>query len=851
MLMSGFNLAELLPFYLDETDEHIAALNDALLRLEQDPTDVKALQEAFRMFHSIKGASVVMGFAPVNQLTHHLESLFEQLRSRKRELDRPTLDLTFRCLDDLRDYHRNLRAQGEGAVDLTGLTSEVVAFLKAVPAGAETSSPGAESGAVPGADRATAPISPSPEQPEPTRAAAAAIPERSAPGAASAAPPATPWAAAGQFDEPGRITLVVVFEPNLPLADMKARLVLNRLSTKARILATDPTSEQLDVVDPLLQLTVCLVTESDLTELRALADVEGVIDIRLEPAVSAGVVASAPPTPAKTAAQPQPAAPPEPARPEVVAPPSAARSPIASVEPAAAPLPPAQAPAAVAALANGEPAAPKPASAPAKTRVAETIRVDSDRLDYLMNLAGELVITKARFVAITRGLEELFRGSSAPALAADTRERLDSITRGLEGFAELKSGSSGDTVDRWSVHFRRLRDNFRAIEEELDSIRAAREHLKSLAETIHSLGRVSDGLQKGVLDTRMVPIGPLFERFRRVIRDLSLASGKEVILQLGGEKTELDKRMIDELSDPLIHMVRNAVDHGLEPPGDREVAGKPRAGTVSLQASHRGNSVVITVSDDGRGIDCERIRKKIVAKGLISSADARELSDRELTAFIWHPGLSTAETITEISGRGVGMDIVKSRIENLSGTVDVRSVLGQGTTFTIRLPLTLAIMSSLLVRIYDEAYAIPLDHIDEIVEIRPSQIYRVQGRPAIEIRKKIVALVALGDVFRWGGKEHPSASRAARLVNTGHNGSGDVAEKHTVVVVQNGETTIGLLVDQLIGMQEVVLKSLEKNYRAIPGLSGASILGDGRVSLILDLDAVIDMMARRPVLHRE
>ena len=215
--------------------------------------------------------------------------------------------------------------------------------------------------------------------------------------------------------------------------------------------------------------------------------------------------------------------------------------------------------------------------------------------------------------------------------------------------------------------------------------------------------------------------------------------------------------------------------------------------------------------------------------------------------FIWHPGLSTAETITEVSGRGVGMDIVKNRIENLSGSVDVRTSPGQGTTFTIRLPLTLAIMSSLLVRIFEEIYAIPLDHIDEIVEVRPSQIYRVQGRPTIEIRKKIVALVSLGDLFRWGGKDHPAAI-AARTV-TGQNGppqeNGDEADKVRVVIVQNGETTIGLLVDQLIGMQEVVLKSLEKNFRSILGLSGASILGDGRVSLILDVDSLITLAAGR------
>jgi GxxExxY protein len=268
---------------------------------------------------------------------------------------------------------------------------------------------------------------------------------------------------------------------------------------------------------------------------------------------------------------------------------------------------------------------------------------------------------------------------------------------------------------------------------------------------------------------------------------------------------------------------------------------------VGLQASHRGNSVVITVSDDGRGIDCERIRRKIVAKDLVGPAEAEQLTDRELVPFIWHPGLSTAETITEISGRGVGMDIVKNRIENLSGSVDVRTSPGQGTTFTIRLPLTLAIMSSLLVRIFEEIYAIPLDHIDEIVEVRPRQIYRVQGRPTIEIRKKIVALVSLGDLFRWGGKGHPAA--IAQRPATGQNGTppenGDEADKYRVVIVQNGETTIGLLVDQLIGMQEVVLKSLGKNFRAIPGFSGASILGDGRVSLILDVDSLITLAAGR------
>jgi two-component system chemotaxis sensor kinase CheA len=498
------------------------------------------------------------------------------------------------------------------------------------------------------------------------------------------------------------------------------------------------------------------------------------------------------------------------------------------------------------------PSPPSPAVA-RKAKVAETIRVDSDRLDHLMNLAGELVINKARFVDIARGLEELFRGTSTPALAADIQDRLESLARRLERRPDTRQPEAGPVSeiapDRWAVQVRRLREHVRAVFDELDRLRLGRERIKALNEAIHHLGRITDGLQKGVLDTRMVPIGPLFERFRRLIRDLGHASGKEILLRIEGEKTELDKRMIDELSDPLIHMVRNAVDHGLEDPQAREAAGKPRAGTISLQASHRGNSIVITVGDDGRGIDPERIRRKAVSRGWVDEADAAEIPERDLVSFIWRPGFSTAESVSEISGRGVGMDIVKNRIENLNGTVDVRSAPGQGTTFTIRLPLTLAIMSSLLVRIFEEIYALPLDHIDEIVQLTPDRIHLIQGRPAIEIREKIIALVSLEDIFRWGGEDHPCSHRRTG----GHNGPPSSPAllaavppggKLTVVVVQNGETTIGLLADELVGMQEVVLKSLDRNYRAIPGLSGASILGDGRVSLILDVDALIAMASR-------
>ena len=776
--MAGFDLSELLPYYLDETDEQIGALNDALLKLERDPADAAVLREAFRMVHSIKGSSTVMGFDQVKRLTHHLETFFERLRGGDRTLDRPTLDLCFRCLDGLRDYHRQLRDGNQDAVDLSGLTEQVLASLEG--------------------------------RGGPELAAAEAQPR----------PPASPI-----LGDPECVRVSVSFEPGLAWADMKAKLVLNRLSGRARVIATEPSDDALDKVEKLAEFTAWLIPECDQDTLRSLADVEGVTRIVIGPASPPGELIED----RIAADSPSPSPEVEPLiaiAPELESPPGP--EPEVELEPA--PIGLQVAPAGVSAPG---------ARAPMK-KVAETLRVEVDRLDQLMNLAGELVINRSRFYEIASGLEGLFRDSNASFLTDDTQDRLESLTHDLEAFAEQPAraaasggtGTAGGALDRWISQFRRLRENFKAIQDELDAMRRGREQINALSEAIHQLARVTDGIQKGVLDTRMVPIGPLFERFQRVIRDLRMQSLKEVSLHIEGEKTELDKRMIDELADPLIHMVRNSVDHGLETPEERLKAGKPRSGTVSLHASHRGNSVVIIVGDDGRGIDCERVRKKVVSKGLLPADEACRLTERQVVSYIWHPGLSTAETITDISGRGVGMDIVKSRIEALNGTVDVRSEPGRGTTFTIRLPLTLAIMPCLLVQIFDEIYAIPLDHIDEIVEVETRDVMRVRGKRMIEIRDRLVSLVALDDLVTWGGGPHPSAR------------NGTPAEKRTVVVAHNGETTIGLLVDQLIGMQEIVLKALEKNFRPVASLSGASILGDGRVSLILDVDALIGMVVK-------
>ena len=780
--MSGFDLASLLPYYLDETDEQIAGLSDALLKLEGSPTDDASLREAFRLIHTIKGSSMVLGFHSVKELTHHLEAYFEGLRSKKRTLDRPSLDLCFRCLDALRDYHKDLRAKGESKVDLEGL-AELVRKIPDKPAGAEP---------------AAAPIEPLP-----------------------------------LLEPQESLCLTLRFEPKLPWPDMKAKLVLNRLAAKGRILATDPPADHLEDLETLPQFRIWLEADGDVDELLALADVDGVAEVKAGLVSGLGI----PPEPVEISVSSvlqdrvADTSPPPDERSEPLTP-SPARGEGVLVGSAIADRPVDVAPDGRSAIADPtgvEPATPPPPVEPRK-KVAETVRVDVDRLDQLMNLAGELVISKSRFFEIARGLDDLFRDSNAHLLAADTLDRLDGIARGLEGRDEGERVANG-SVARWAAQVRRLRENFRAIESELELIRLGREKLGAMSEAIDHLSRVSDGIQRGVLETRMVPIGPLFDRFHRVIRDLKQSSNKEVILKTQGEKTELDKRMIDELGDPLVHLIRNAVDHGLEPPEAREAAGKPRVGTVSLAASHRGNSVVITVGDDGRGIDREKVRRKAVAKGLVGEDESHRLTDRQVVQYIFHPGLSTAETVTDISGRGVGMDIVKSRIEALNGTVDARPEPGRGTTFTIRLPLTLAIMSVLLAKVGEEAYAIPLDHLDEIVEVGPDQVYRVHGRRSIEIRGRITSLVAFGDLFRQEGLRWTGDEREP------------LDEKYTVVVVSNGESTVGLIVDELLGMQEAVLKSLARNFRPVGGLSGASILGDGRVCLILDVDALINMAA--------
>jgi two-component system, chemotaxis family, sensor kinase CheA len=485
-----------------------------------------------------------------------------------------------------------------------------------------------------------------------------------------------------------------------------------------------------------------------------------------------------------------------------------------------------------------EPASPEvkaTASENAAPRVQETMRVDIDRLDELMNLAGELIVSHAQFTQVAKDLGSELRRSSAASRARELQDSLRRVISRLRGADE--EASLGQD---WNALVQELELGLDTLQHQQQILDDSRRMFGRLDEAVDNLSRVSNALQRGVLGTRMIPIGPLFNRFKRVIRDLAVERNKEVNLILEGDQTELDKRMIDAIGDPLVHLVRNSIDHGLENTQARIEAGKPPEGTITLSAQHRGNHVYITVRDDGGGINDEKIRRKVIERGLLGASAGNAMTRQEAIDFIWHPGFSTADTLTSVSGRGVGMDIVRSRISQLGGSVEVFSEIGIGTTFTLKLPLTLAIISSLLVKIREIVFTIPKDDVREIVEVPMSSIVTVHGKQTFAVRGNYIPLLTIDDLFRWNFR--PKAlNGTSDVYNAGVSPSSAVPQQQQIVILQSSGRVMGLSVDRAIGTQDVVIKSLTENLYGLEGLAGASIMGDGSVSLMLDVAALLKM----------
>ncbi|MCX7730744.1 MAG: chemotaxis protein CheA, partial [Candidatus Caldatribacterium sp.] len=397
----------------------------------------------------------------------------------------------------------------------------------------------------------------------------------------------------------------------------------------------------------------------------------------------------------------------------------------------------------------------------------KTVRVDVERLDALMNLVGELVIDRARLEDIIRKLQE----------------------------------------SKEVAHLRTL-----------------------LADTTTHIGRVTNELQMEIMKARMLPLAEVFNRFPRMVRDLARNFGKEIDFIVEGEDTELDRSLIEEITDPLIHLLRNAVDHGIEPPEERIALGKPPRGRILLKAYQEENSVVILVQDDGRGIDVEKIRKKALALGLATQEELARMSDREAIEFIFYSGFSTNEKVTDVSGRGVGMDIVRRNIERVNGQVHVESERGKGTTFFLRLPLTLAIIRALLVRVDGTIYSIPLADVVEIEKIEKKNTYWVNKTLTSLFRGKTLPLLRLRDLLEGKRAEYEEGMEIPNVLYT--------------VVVNTARVLAGLVVDEIVGEQEIVIKSLGSYIGDVRGLGGATILGDGRVSLIVDVASLLWKMVQ-------
>ncbi|MFQ7898949.1 chemotaxis protein CheA [Stutzerimonas degradans] len=705
---------EILQDFLVEAGEILELLSEQLVELESSPDDMALLNAIFRGFHTVKGGA---GFLQLNELVeccHIAENVFDILRKGERRVDSELMDVVLQALDAVNAMFSQVRER----VEPTPATPELLAALArlAEPASADAPSVAAEVAAPVAADDEFEQMLQAIDTPAAVGSATAASDEITddefeslldqlhGKGQFSAAPaeaetPAEPVVAAG--DE---------------ITDEEFEALLDQLHGKGQF--NEPAATPASA--PAVAETRAPAAGDNITD----DEFEALLDQlhgkgKFEPESVAPVAA--------VAAAAQPAA--------------VAKS--APRQPAAAPS-----------KAEAAPRAAAPAEKPASD-AETTVRVDTARLDEIMNMVGELVLVRNRLVRL--------------------------------------GANSGD---------------------------------EAMSKAVSNLDVVTADLQSAVMKTRMQPIKKVFGRFPRLVRDLARNLKKEINLELVGEETDLDKNLVEALADPLVHLVRNAVDHGIESPEDREAAGKPRVGRVVLSAEQEGDHILLMITDDGKGMDANILRAKAVEKGMLDKDAAERLSDLECYNLIFAPGFSTKTEISDVSGRGVGMDVVKTKISQLNGTVNVFSTKGQGSRVVIKVPLTLAIMPTLMVMLGNQAFAFPLVNVNEIFHLDLSRTNVVDGQEVVIVRDKALPLFYLKRWLVQGAEQ-------------------DEQREGHVVILSVGNQSIGFVVDQLVGQEEVVIKPLGKMLQGTPGMSGATITGDGRIALILDVPSMLKRYARR------
>ena len=753
-------MSDYVRLYLDETNEQLDSLVEIFLELENQSPTPEELNEAFRLIHSIKGSSALLGLDRITSLTHHLETHFERLRSGKQELNTPTIDIVLRCIDFLRESNQHLQ-DGEPLSTAGDLLDQVKSL------GQSTSASDA----------------PKTQQPDRPQQANAEIEKASS---AHEQPPIH----ADQKPEESWWSITISVEAGDSSSADAVSKVSQSLAALGELMDSQPPQASLGSTHNLTQIALVLKTFAPEAEIIQTIEAGSFTDFSVTEVPSDTTIAPAEPQTSGVPSRETQGSNKQRVQPDLQ-------------------------------HTVTEKAAQEPAKPPA---LAKTVRVDVDRLDVLLNLTGELVVNRARLTQLAENVAPAFHKLG---LSAHT-------TNLLESFRKLTARLAEQYGEKAHLELQDLNEQIDTVGNQLQDWEHNRQSFAELSTAIDQLTRVSNSLQRGVLNTRMVPVGPLFNRFKRSIRDITQELGKQVHLQLEGEKTELDKRMIDEIGDPLNHLIRNCVDHGIESADIRIQNEKPEIATVSLAASHRGNNVFITVQDDGSGIDINRVKQTAVARGIIPQSSAAKLTDDEAAELIFQPGFSTATEISDISGRGVGMDIVRTKIAQLNGTVEVSSKQGVGTKFIIRLPLTLTITRCMLFRLSHGVLAVPIENVREIVSVSGYQSTTANGRQMCDVRGEFLPLVSIDDLFDFhaltGGDGKPSTKQTLS------------PEKH-VVILHAANKSLGLRVDGLLGGQDIVVKSLDENFTHIKGLGGASILGDGSVCLLLDAATCIELAA--------
>lgn len=796
------NNEELLKDFFSEAEQQLETLESNILVIENDPSNHDAIDEIFRAAHTLKGGSATVEMTELSSFCHDVEDLLDAIRSDLVEVTGEIVDTLLSSLDII---NAMLDARRNGSVyqeDVSGIVQKIQSFIpeKTSKKKAPVKLPAGMVGAKPA------------EAPKP-----AAPP---APAAEDNGMPPLPRLTDDEYNElkqacPADQKLWVVnvtFDESNPMNSVGGIQVFAALKNAGTVLKTVPDFEALYEDEFHSQVVYYVATASkgsDLEDAAFLDDVTLATDARLveETSVGAGKLSAAEVPPSAEAPAPAPVVeqPSAPVKEEVQE-----KTPVKAEVSTSAPATPAN-------VQQAKKTAPQASHAPAQT--GSILRVDSKRVDNLMNLVSETVITKAAFNQLGLHLADL--QVQLQGLNSGYKEKqhhiMEEIPKLLE---EIKNGASHKEIrQKINEAYAGMAGLFDSFENDM-KLTASK-----YRSTTQNLGRISSELQEGVMKIRMVPIGTIFNRFPRVVRDLSRDLGRKVNLEIEGEDTELDKTVVDDLLDPIMHCVRNSVDHGIETPDERKAVGKDETGRLLLKASNEGNMIVIDIIDDGQGIEVEKVREKAIKKGLISPNKA--LSDQDAYNLIFLPGFSTSDKISNVSGRGVGLDVVKTMVEKLKGTINVTSERHKGSRFSIRLPLTLAIIQGLLVRVGKEVYSVPITNVIESQRVKRDSINTIDNYEVLNVRNEVISILRLDRLFN--------------IKNTVE------SDYCFIVIVGSQEKKIGVMVDALIGEEDVVIKPLRDQFTASPGIAGASILGDGSVSLIIDVSQLLELGVKQEI----